>query len=320
MTSVTTSAPRRFAHADTDAQGASAPPSLGRRPRSRAATRVGWLFAAPALAVYIVFQLVPLIGAFILSFSNWSGIGPINFIGFRNYANALHDTAAHAALEHTVIYAAGTTVAKMVVGLGLALLINKGIRILAAYRTVLFLPALMSFVAVGLLWNLIYDPSVGLVNHVLSGIGIDTTHLTWLGSKSQALPALMIVEVWKWTGYHMVIFLAGLQTIPGVLYEAAAIDGAGAWTRLRHVTIPSLRPITTLNLVIAVAGGLNVFDLVYVTTNGGPYGSTQTVMTYVYQEAFSNYNFGFAAAMACLLFVIVAIVTVALLRLLRPSN
>jgi ABC-type sugar transport system permease subunit len=263
--------------------------------------------------------LLPLIGAFALSLTRWSGVGPIHFNGLTNYVNAFHDGMVGTAFEHTLIYSAGTTVGKLAIGLGLALLADKGTRMLAAYRTILFIPALMSFVAVGILWSWLYNPEIGLVDHVISLFGVNTYSLTWLGSPHQALAALMIVEVWKWAGYTMVIFLAGLQTIPRELPEAARVDGASRFGVFRHVTWPLLRPITVINLIIAVAGSLNVFDLVYVMTSGGPFNATQTVMTYVYQQAFSDYNFGYAAAIAVLLFILVTVVTLVCLRWFRST-
>jgi ABC-type sugar transport system permease subunit len=294
--------------------------SAGPPARRRRSGLTPYLFVLPGLLVYVVFQVVPLLGAFGLSLTSWSGVGPIRFDGVQNYVHAFHDSALGSAFEHTVIYATGTMVAKLGLGLGLALLANKGVRMLAAYRTILFIPALMSFVAVGILWSWIYSPSFGLINHALSAVGVNTYNLTWLGSSTQALPALMIVEVWKWTGYHMVIFLAGLQTIPRELTEAAVVDGAGRLRVFWNITLPLLKPIVVINFIIAIAGGLNVFDLVYVTTQGGPYGATQTVMTYVYQEAFSDYSFGYAAAIAVLLFVGVAAITIVSVRALRSTS
>jgi len=292
------------------------------RVRSRSNIRGGWsryLYVLPGLLLYVIFVLLPLLGAFALSLTRWSGVGPIHFNGLTNYANAFHDGMVGTAFEHTLIYSAGTTVGKLAIGLGLALLADKGTRMLAAYRTILFIPALMSFVAVGILWSWLYNPEIGLVDHVISLFGVNTYSLTWLGSPHQALAALMIVEVWKWAGYTMVIFLAGLQTIPRELPEAARVDGASRFGVFRHVTWPLLRPITVINLIIAVAGSLNVFDLVYVMTSGGPFNATQTVMTYVYQQAFSDYNFGYAAAIAVLLFILVTVVTLVCLRWFRSK-
>jgi ABC-type sugar transport system permease subunit len=295
---------------------------VSRQPaRGRAgSSRLRYLFVLPGLLLYGVFVLVPLVGAFALSLTSWSGVGAIHFAGLRNYTDAFRDRMLGAAFEHTAIYSAGTTAGKLLIGLGLALLANKGTRVIAAYRTILFIPALMSFVAVGILWSWLYNPEIGLVNHALSALGVNTYTFNWLGSPSQALPALMIVEVWKWAGYTMVIFLAGLQMIPPQLPEAAMVDGAGRLAVFWYVTLPLLKPITVINLIIAVAGSLNVFDLVYVMTGGGPYYSTQTVMTYVYQEAFSDYSFGYAAAIAVLLFVLVALITVVCLRLFRSAT
>lgn len=290
-----------------------------RRRKNQHTLRMYLFFVMPALVVYTLFQVVPLFGAFGLSLTSWSGLGPIKFIGFRNYWSAFHDPTFWQAAEHTLIYASGTTVVKLGFALGLALLANKQIRLLTAYRTVLFFPALMSFVAVGILWGWLYNPEIGIVNPILHSLGINTTNLTWFGSGTQALPALMFVEVWKWTGWHMVIFLAGLQLIPNDVLEAAQIDGAGRISKFWNVTLPLLRPVMVINFILAFVGSLNVFDLVYVTTGGGPFDSTQTIMTYVYKTAFQNYSFGYAATLAVLLFIVSALVTIACLQFLRSS-
>jgi raffinose/stachyose/melibiose transport system permease protein len=202
----------------------------------------------------------------------------------------------------------------MALGLALAVLLNRKLAGYAFYRSVVFAPALMSFVAVGLLWQLIYSPQQGLMNHVL-----DILHLphevNWLGDRHIALGSLVIVDVWKWTGYHTILFLAGLSLVQKELLEAALVDGASGWQQFWHVTLPSIRPVVVVNLVIATAGALNTFDLVYVMTDGGPFGGTELPITYMYRTGFGGSQLGYASAIACLTFVVVAIVTVLILRL-----
>jgi raffinose/stachyose/melibiose transport system permease protein len=275
------------------------------------------LFALPGLALFLLFEIWPLIRAFANSLYSWDGFTPKVWIGIGNYRQIWHTPLFWSSAEHTLIYAVGTVIAKVVLALALALLVNQGIRALGWYRSVLFFPVLMSFVAVGLLWTFVFDPQLGLANAALRAVGVDG--VTWLASPRTALPSVMLVEVWKWTGYHLVLFLAGLQTIRPELKEAARVDGAGAWAGFWHVTLPSLRPMVILNVIIALAGALNVFDLVYVMTKGGPFHATDTIMTYMYDQAFNQNKYGYASAVACLLFVVVALVTLLQARLLRSD-
>lgn len=275
------------------------------------------LFAVPGLTLFALFELWPLIRAFGNSLYSWDGFTPKVWVGFGNYRQIWHAPLFWSAAEHTAVYAVGTVIAKMVVGLALALLVNQGIRALGLYRSVLFFPVLMSFVAVGLLWTFVLDPQLGLANAALAKIGVPG--VTWLASPHTALASIMLVDVWKWSGYHLVLFLAGLQTIRPELKEAARVDGAGTWSGFWHVTLPGLRPIVVLNVIIALAGALNTFDLVYVMTKGGPFHSTDTIMTYMYDQAFNQNKYGYASAVACLLFVVVAVITLLQARLLRSD-
>ncbi len=202
-----------------------------------------YAWVTPALVVFFIFTLLPLIVGFWLSFVSWDGITTLRWVGLQNYVDVFHDSLFWQAIEHNAIYAVGTVVGKIALSLVLAILLNQSLPGRAIFRTALFLPVVLSFVVVGLMWNWIYDYNFGLVNGMLGLIGLSSLKQLWLGNPSLALPALIVVDIWKWFGFHMVIFLAGLQSIPAELYEAARIDGANAWHSFWRITLPLLRPI-----------------------------------------------------------------------------
>lgn len=272
----------------------------------------------PGLLLFAMFLLWPLLNAFVNSVFRWDGLSPKIFVGFANYLQVFTSPEVGAAVVHTVIYALGTAVAKIVIAFGIALVVGRAFRGVAVFRSVLFVPVLMSFVAVGVLWSFVLDPNRGLLNETLGFFGLPST-TAWLGDPGLALPSLMAVDVWKWLGYHVILFVAGLQAVRADLYEAGRVDGASPWQLFRNITLPAMRTMIALNFIIAVAGALNVFDLVYVMTKGGPYGSTETVMTLMYHEAFAVQHYGFASALAVVLFIGVGLATIAQLRMLRSD-
>jgi ABC-type sugar transport system permease subunit len=279
-----------------------------------------YTWVAPAVAVFFVFTLLPLIVGFWLSFVSWDGITKVQGVGFQNYVGVFQDSIFWHAIEHNAIYAVGTVVGKTVLSLVLAVLLNQSLPGRAIFRTALFLPVVLSFVVVGLLWNWIYDYNFGLVNGFLGVVGLSSLKQQWLGNQSLALGALIVVDIWKWFGFHMVIFLAGLQSIPAELYEAARIDGANAWDSFWRVTLPLLRPITMINVTLATLGAFNVFDLVYVMTTGGPAYATNVAMMDIYTQAFQFYRFGYAAAMSFVLLALVSAIALVVLRTLSSER
>jgi ABC-type sugar transport system permease subunit len=182
------------------------------------------------------------------------------------------------------------------------------------------MPVVMSFVVVGLIWNWIYNYNFGLLNAVLNLLGLGAWKHDWLGDTSTALGALIVVDIWKWFGFHMVINLAGLQSIPNELYESARIDGANSWQSFWHITLPLLVPVTMINVLLATAGAFTVFDLVYVMTDGGPVNATDVAMVHIYTQAFQFNQFGYAAAMSYVLLALISIVSLVLMRLLRQER
>lgn len=273
-----------------------------------------YCWIAPACLVLAAFTYVPILLESGLSYFSADGVNAARFIGLANYQEALSNPDFWDALAHNGWYAAVTVVAKLALALVLALLLNLPLRGRSFLRSVFFLPVVLSFVAIGIIWTLIYNYDYGVLNALLSALGFGFLKQDWLGSPDTAFGAVMLVDVWKWTGFHLVIYLAGLQSIPNELYEAAAIDGAGRWTRFRHVTWPLLRPYTAINLLLACLGAFSVFDLMYVMTQGGPFKATNVVMIEVYLQAFQFNRLGYAAAMSVLLLFLVTLISVIVLR------
>lgn len=272
-----------------------------------------YLWIAPALFIFSVFTLLPVAVGLYLSCTSWNGTAVPAFNGLDNYREALHDNAYWSAIVHNMIYAVGTVAGKIVLGLGLALVMNRTLPGRAIFRTALFMPVMLSFVAIGLLWSWIYNYDFGLLNGILEALQLGWLKQDWLGSTSFALYALIVVDIWKWFGLHMVLFLAGLQNIPDQLYEAARIDGATSWQSFWRITLPLLLPVTAFNIVLAASGAFNVFDLVYVMTQGGPVDATNVAMTDIYREAFQFYHFGYSAALSVVQLGLVTIVSLGIL-------
>lgn len=274
------------------------------------------LLLLPALILFFVFTLYPIIIGFYYSLLNWDGFSEPEFIGFGNYARALGDPYVWQSLLHNAQYAVFTVAGKVVLGFFLALLLNQRLKALVLYRTSMFFPVVLSFVAIGILWSWIYNPVFGLINHLLNSLGFHV-QIAWLGDPKYALMSVITVDVWKWFGYHMVLFLAGLQGIPSDLYEAARVDGASRLQSLLKITLPLMMPIVIINVVIATMGAFNVFDIIYIMTQGGPYHATEVIMTYTYQQAFHFRSFGYGSAISYVLLLLVGTVTLIQLSFMR---
>lgn len=274
-----------------------------------------YLWVLPALLLYLVFKLIPLAGGVVLSLLRWDGIAEPQFVGFQNFQRMLEDELLGPALLHNVQYALGTVIGKTILSLLLAVLINQSLRGRGIYRTGLFLPVVMSFVVVGILWSWLYNNQFGLINSALRAVGV-TSPPDWLGDASTAMWSLIIVDIWKWYGFHMVIFLAGLQTIPRELYDAALVDGASRLRQFWDVTLPLLRPVMIVNITLALMGAFNVFDIPYVMTEGGPANSTLVIALHIYIQSFKFYRLGYGAALSYALLVLVSVIALVQIRLM----
>ncbi len=286
--------------------------------KTRNATRKHWhlyLWVLPALLVYAVFKLGPMIGGLGLSMLRWDGIKDAVFVGLQNFQRMADDDKLLPALLHNVQYALGTVAGKISLALFLAILLNQALRGRTFYRTMLFLPVIMSFAVVSILWTWMYNDQFGLINSLLRALGLNALAMQWLGDPRYALLALMFVDIWKWYGFHMVIYLAGLQSIPQEYYEAARVDGATRWQQFAHITLPQLRPVTIVNITLALLGAFNVFEIPYIMTQGGPVNATNVLSLYSYSQAFQSGRIGYGAALSYVILLIVGVIAIVQLRL-----
>lgn len=284
-----------------------------RRPRVSQMHRewvAAYLFLLPDVLGLVIFVGVPMILALSLGLFNVSGFGAYTFVGLANYRKMLADPLFLGSLQVTAKYVLILVPGLYVTGLGLALLVKKPVFLIGLFRAMLFLPNVISLVVIGLLWKFLFVDRIGVINSLTSRIGLRPS--SWLGDPDLSLWALLAVTIWFLMGFYMLIFLAGLQEIPREYYDAARIDGAGAWRSFRDITLPLLKPtsffVLLVSLVAAVAGPQG-FDLVYVMTSGGPANSTNLTTFYIFQQAFQYSNFGYAAAMATFLVLILLALT-----------
>lgn len=273
------------------------------------------LFLAPSLVPLLLFTVGPMVAAAGLSLVRWNLLRPPEFVGLDNFARLLGDANFRAAVLHTITYVAGYLPLVVVGGMVIALALNQRLRGLAIFRTAYFLPVVTSWVVVALMWRWLLDPGAGVVNHALGLLGIDGPG--WYNDPAWAMPSVILASAWKDLGFVMVILLAGLQSIPEEYYEAASVDGAGRWTRFRHITLPLLTPSLFFVLVISLINNLQVFDQVWVMTKGGPAGATSVVVEQIVTNAFSYGQMGYAAAMSWVFFVVLLLITLVQFRLQR---
>lgn len=270
---------------------------------------MAWLFLLPAIVGFLVFLAYPVVLGLLLSFTNTNNLNtPLNFVGLRNYQRLLSDNYFYISLKNNIFYMLTFTPLVIVASLLFALLLNKRILCRKLFRTVFFFPYISSMVAVAIIWNYVLSPS-GPVNNGLRAIGAASPP-EWLLSAEWAMFAVVIISVWKEFGFYMVVLLAGLQTIPDYLYEAATIDGAPAWGKFRYVTLPMISPTLFLCVIMAVISSFQVFDLVNILTEGGPGSATNVLVFRIYREGFINVKMGYASAMAYVLFAIIFVLTV----------
>ncbi len=278
-------------------------------------------FTAPALIVISIFLLYPVLSGFYYSLTSWNGLDrTVEFIGLRNYRELLSDREVSVSLRNTVVFTATTTVVQNLIALVLALILDGRFRTRGLVKTMFFVPVLMSSIVVGYTWSFLLHPLFGLVNKGLSGIGLTFLALDWLGNPRIALFSVAGMSIWRWVGYSMVIYLAALQSVPEVLYESADIDGASPLRKTMSITLPLIAPAFTINILITLIGAMKEFDMIYVTTGGGPGYATQTLAVLLYNQAFQANRMGYGAAIAVVLFMIILTVSMVQLRILRQRE
>ena len=285
---------------------------------------IGWGFALPFVIVFTLFLAGPILASLVLSFTDF-GLRDLrnplgtDFVGLQNYQALLEDPKFRKAIVNTAYFVIVGVPLTLLLGLGAALALDRGIRhFRTVFRVGYYLPVVTSIVAIAVVWRFVLNPDQGLVNLLLAQVGIDGP--SWLAEPALAMPSIIAMAAWRNLGFAMIVFIAGLQTIPAQLYEAASIDGAGRWQAFRHVTLPLLRPTILFLVVVTTIGYLQLFEEPFVMTEGGPLDQTLSISMYMYQQGFEFFNQGYAAAIAWILFILVAIVAVAQFRLLRSET
>lgn len=263
----------------------------------------GWVFILPALLGTLIFIVIPVICSFGLSFTKWDLLNPIRFVGLDNYKEIFSEALFFKIFWNTVVFAISTSVLGVIIPLILACILNSKIRGSEFYKTAYFLPFITPMIVIGVVWEWIFDPNIGLLNHILH------LHINWLYDTHFAMPALIIVSVWKLIGYNMVIFLSSLSGISQSMFEAATIDGATPFQTFKNVTIPLLSPSIFFVVIITAISSFQVFDLIYLMTQGGPLDSTNVLVYAIYKNAFEYFNVGKASAIAYVLFFIILVLT-----------
>jgi ABC-type sugar transport system permease subunit len=286
----------------------------GRRLRAAMAA-APWIL--PGLLLFFVFVELPMLIQISMSFGPDQLGGPF-VLGLGNFVELIGDRTYWMALGHNVQFAVATVTGKIVLSFLLAVALNGSFRGRAFFRAVFFLPVVISFVAVGTVWGFMLQYDHGAVNAALRSLGVAAPD--WLGDPSLAMWSIILVDIWKWTGFHVVIYLAGLQALPSEVEEAAIVDGVRPIHRLWHLTVPMMRPYTATNVILATLGAFSVFDLVFIMTTGGPFNATQVAMTQIYLNAFQFQRFGYASAEATVLLAIMAVVSVVMLRFGRQAQ
>lgn len=277
-----------------------------------------YLFLFPGVAIFLLWTVYPLGDAFVMSFYHWNLLSASQFIGLANYQRALHDPVFWQSLRNVFLFAAIGVPGQMIIGLGAALLLDQPVRFRSVFRTLYYLPVVTSWVVVSLLFTYLYNGQGGPINYILHDmLHIIPSDIFWLGDPNAALPAIAFMNIWKGIGWTAVIYLAGLQSIPTELYEAAKVDGAGRLQRLAHLTVPLLRPTIMFLTVMLTIGAFNTFIQVYIMTSGGPLHSTETVLTYMYANAFASLDLGYGAAISYLFTFLMLAISVVQIRILR---
>lgn len=281
----------------------------------------GWLFVSPALIGFGIFTFGAILYSLYLSFTDYDLFGKPEWVGLKNYIKAFTDDQYfYQYFGNTFYFALVLVPVVLVISLFLAILINKKVgKIAKAYRVALFLPSITSTVAVSMVWLWIFNPDMGILNNFLTAIGFHNPPM-WLSDPEWSKPALIIMRVWQMSGYYMLLFLAGLQTIPETLYEAAEVDGASSWQKFRRITVPMLSNTTFVVVILLIIESFNMFESIFVMTEGGPLGSTSTIMYYIYEQGFMSYNMGYASALAWIFFALILVFTLIQFRFRREQG
>ncbi len=265
-----------------------------------------WAFVLIPLVVEVGWVFWPAVNSFYLSLTEWNGAGAPEFVGLNNFRDLGSDEIFRTALKNNVIWAVGFGFFSVALGLALAVTLNRSRRGVGVYRSAIYLPMVFSLAVTGLFWRVMYEPN-GAINSALGAVGLSSLERQWLADPNTALYAVLVAAVWRQVGYVMVLYLAGLKGCDPQLDDAANVDGANAWQRFWHITMPQLRGVNTVVFAVTVIDSLRTFDIVWAMTRGGPYNSSQLLSTYMFQQAFTNVNLGYGSAIAVVIFALAII-------------
>ncbi len=293
---------------------------MARNTRIAARQRAGFWFVLPAFAVYLVFFGLPFLATVWLSFTEWNGVGWPDFNSASNYTRLAADGAMWAALGNNLIWVILGTAVPIFIGLVISVMLWSDARGSITYRTIYFLPVVLSPVVIGIIWGWIYNPLFGLLNTGLRQVGLGRWAIGWLGETETALYAVLVTAIWSYLGFCIVVLFAGLQKVDPELVAAARIDGANARQRFRHVIVPQIRPVLTMVIVYTVIGGFNVFDVIWVMTSGGPNNATEVIASYTYEVAFKGNEYGYGATLSMVMSVLSLIAAWITMRLRRADE
>jgi ABC-type sugar transport system permease subunit len=286
--------------------------------------KINWfpyLMTFPAVFLFLLFVIIPFFEGLYTSFYKWDGFSEMSWVGIKNYINVIKDDVFWLSMKNTFIYALFVTVLKNIIALALAHVLVKKFPLRTMFRTGIYMPVTLSYVVIGVLWSWIYNPTFGLLNALLKALGLESWIAGWLSDSSVALYSVIAVDVWKWIGYHMVLYLAGLQAISQDLYEAAALDGAGGIQKFIHITVPQLNSTIIVNVLMSITGAFaSNYDIVNVMTGGGPMHATEVSLTYIMTTAFKYSNMGKANAMSMILFLFVFVFGFIQLRVMTRED
>lgn len=270
-------------------------------------------FAAPAFFIYTLLLVVPIIIAFGLSFVNWNGIGEMKYIGLKNYMMVFKDKSIRNAVFNTLVITLAQTLVCNVLGLFLAVLLNKTGKKTAVFRTIYFLPNVLSGVAIAFVWKAIFSYN-GVLNTILSAVGLDHLVAAFMSTHTSALVCIIIVSIWSSLGYYMMIYISALQSVPQELYEAAIVDGASAWNKFRYITLPLITSGTMVSVLMSIINGLRAYDVVKIMTDGGPGKMTETIVYNIVRYGFSGNMMGYSSAISVVLFTVIALISILLIK------
>lgn len=279
-----------------------------------------WIIAIgviPALTIYLIFNVIPIFISFYYSTMSWNGFSEMQFIGLANFKEVLQDSVFWDSVINNILVVLASVFGQIPIALALALLLNRKIKGAKFFRTIGFMPVVISTVVISITWRMIYNSEYGMINNLLEAVGLGFLQQNWLGDPTWAMIAVCITIIWQYVGLYFIIFLSALQTVPNEILEAAELDGASEWKKTIHVVLPSIWNIILISIVLCISGSLKTFDLIFVMTSGGPANATEVMATYMYDKTFEGLRYGYGSAISVLIFVFsitLILITTALLR------